>query len=514
MDIFNIPKKVNRHVFKAICFLQGSKKEFVSTGAIAKQVKIQMAKTRVKPVRNFDKTIHESLNNLASMGLVSKSGGINAYSVAFSLTQPRVCASKGRAVPKAVPSVPGNTASREKVNILQRRRSFTRMDPDNATTKLITPDSLSGNEQEKARKIFRTTKRLVKEKKVVPPPKRAYKKKPGRGFKPKKLALKAKDKTQYYQQVVCMECSPCVDSNIDPEVEFIPNTSQDVDHYMDVDQNDEEDVYDDKNSQTTSRPFVLGTFNQMPNGLSMEDNLEQKSSGHELKSVDAAADLHQSSACSMVSLKEMDSCMQIWYPDQMSMAAPVETPSFTSVGNINSTSQTSVAQGAQDSVGDKSNSPRTLESNRTNPRVAPTFFNPEFLDVHYMRQMLSSVGTNHSYPTQSTQEPGLNLLAESLHCQDSRASFGVKSSESGQEPGLNPVTESLHGQDSRASFGVKSSESAQEPGLNPLAESLHGQDAPTSFEAKSESAQEPSTSKSAFGSVTPQSSKSNYDFYN
>lgn len=109
MDLFNVPKKVNRHVVKAVCFLQGPKKEFVNTDDIAKQVKLQMARTRVKAVHKVDDAIHQSLNNLVDMGLVSKSG--TAYSMAFALNHPGF-GNGGRALPKSVPNVPGHPTPR------------------------------------------------------------------------------------------------------------------------------------------------------------------------------------------------------------------------------------------------------------------------------------------------------------------------------------------------------------------------------------------------------------------
>lgn len=109
MDLFNVPKKVNRHVVKAVCFLQGHKKAFVHPDDIAKQVKFQMARTGVKAVPKVEDAINQSLNNLADMGLVLKSGP--AYSMAFALNHPGF-GNAGRAVPKSIPNIPGNPLPR------------------------------------------------------------------------------------------------------------------------------------------------------------------------------------------------------------------------------------------------------------------------------------------------------------------------------------------------------------------------------------------------------------------
>ncbi|EDW67282.2 uncharacterized protein vrs [Drosophila virilis] len=72
MDQFNVPKKVNRHVFKAVSALQTSRSGFVSAELINQHVKRQMR--RGKNVPNLDEIIHQSLANLTNLGVLACTG--------------------------------------------------------------------------------------------------------------------------------------------------------------------------------------------------------------------------------------------------------------------------------------------------------------------------------------------------------------------------------------------------------------------------------------------------------
>lgn len=72
MDQFNVPKKVNRYVFKAVSALQTSRSGFVSAELINQHVKRQMR--RGKNVPNLDEIIHQSLANLTNLGVLACTG--------------------------------------------------------------------------------------------------------------------------------------------------------------------------------------------------------------------------------------------------------------------------------------------------------------------------------------------------------------------------------------------------------------------------------------------------------
>lgn len=66
MDNFGIPKKVNRHVLKALRTFNDSKG--VSIPKIVHQVEYQMRD--LVPVRNLNEVVQKSLRNLTKIGLV------------------------------------------------------------------------------------------------------------------------------------------------------------------------------------------------------------------------------------------------------------------------------------------------------------------------------------------------------------------------------------------------------------------------------------------------------------
>lgn len=73
MDGFNVPKKVNRHVIKAVNNLSnGNPKERISTALILNQVKYQMR--NLVPVPNIDMAVQKSLKNLTDIGVIEQVG--------------------------------------------------------------------------------------------------------------------------------------------------------------------------------------------------------------------------------------------------------------------------------------------------------------------------------------------------------------------------------------------------------------------------------------------------------
>lgn len=73
MDHFNVPKKVNRHVLKALGILSdGNRDQVVVTTQIIDQVKHQMR--NLVPVPNLDSAVEKSLKNLSEIGLIDRHG--------------------------------------------------------------------------------------------------------------------------------------------------------------------------------------------------------------------------------------------------------------------------------------------------------------------------------------------------------------------------------------------------------------------------------------------------------
>ncbi|XP_075153192.1 uncharacterized protein LOC142226843 isoform X1 [Haematobia irritans] len=120
MDIFNIPKKVNRHVLKAVYALsKGSRQKRIPFDHIIAEMEYQMR--NLVPVRDFESVARASLNNLSSYGLIKKFGNEHYGNVILSCND-------------------GNEF--EEVNL--KRKGY---DSDN---------SLSGNEFQRTRKRFRS----------------------------------------------------------------------------------------------------------------------------------------------------------------------------------------------------------------------------------------------------------------------------------------------------------------------------------------------------------------------
>ncbi|XP_016979131.2 uncharacterized protein LOC108044587 isoform X1 [Drosophila rhopaloa] len=162
MDAFNVPKKVNRNVVKALGILQSSRTDYISIDDITHQVKVQMRNS--KPVANVDEVIKESLCNLTNLGLLTR-----FKSTSYAISSP-VFGRVGRALPNPNTNVPGipATPQRRIVQNARRKRSLGNLNPWKPATKVLSEDSLSGNEMDKARKRMRSnTKRIVKKKPVI-----------------------------------------------------------------------------------------------------------------------------------------------------------------------------------------------------------------------------------------------------------------------------------------------------------------------------------------------------------
>ncbi|XP_017076809.2 uncharacterized protein LOC108111760 isoform X1 [Drosophila eugracilis] len=163
MDSFNVPKKVNRCVLKAIRFLQKSSTDYAHVNEIKSLAKWLMRNG--VPVANVDNVIKESLQNLTSLGLTSRIGTSKYRIIAFGRM--------GRALPCPNVNVPGNpgTPLRRAIQNAQKKRSIGNLNPWKPATKILSEDSVSGNEIDKTRKRLRSnTKRVLKTKREVPYP--------------------------------------------------------------------------------------------------------------------------------------------------------------------------------------------------------------------------------------------------------------------------------------------------------------------------------------------------------
>ncbi|XP_034484870.1 uncharacterized protein LOC117789835 [Drosophila innubila] len=78
MDQFDVPKAINRHVYKALIYLQSSESAFLTEEVIGQQVKRQWR--RNKPTPNMDESIHKSLSNLTDLGILACTGS-SSYAV-------------------------------------------------------------------------------------------------------------------------------------------------------------------------------------------------------------------------------------------------------------------------------------------------------------------------------------------------------------------------------------------------------------------------------------------------
>lgn len=78
MDQFDVPKAINRHVYKALIYLQSCESAFITEEVIGEQVKRQWR--RNKPTPNMDEAIHKSLSNLTDLGILACTGS-SSYAV-------------------------------------------------------------------------------------------------------------------------------------------------------------------------------------------------------------------------------------------------------------------------------------------------------------------------------------------------------------------------------------------------------------------------------------------------
>ncbi|KAM7361612.1 versager [Cochliomyia hominivorax] len=147
MDAFKVPKKVNRHVLKALNFLSRHN-ENVPTSQILEQVKLQMR--NLVPVPNIERVIKKSLKNLSDIGLIERT----SVSDELGLDDPP-------------PAPKPNKHKRDTKNLFKpsgsRKRSSSELDPNAKRAMLYdSEDSLSGNEYERTRKRMRTNNKKVK----------------------------------------------------------------------------------------------------------------------------------------------------------------------------------------------------------------------------------------------------------------------------------------------------------------------------------------------------------------
>lgn len=72
MDQFDVPRKINQNVLKALLFLQSKNDGFASADDIIKQVETQMRSSNDSP--ESVELIQESLSNLTNMGVLAFTG--------------------------------------------------------------------------------------------------------------------------------------------------------------------------------------------------------------------------------------------------------------------------------------------------------------------------------------------------------------------------------------------------------------------------------------------------------
>ncbi|KAL7730316.1 hypothetical protein ACLKA6_016564 [Drosophila palustris] len=78
MDQFDVPKAINRHVYKALIYLQSGEPAFLTEDVIGEQVKRQWRRNKPRP--NMDEAIHKSLSNLTDLGILACTGS-SSYAV-------------------------------------------------------------------------------------------------------------------------------------------------------------------------------------------------------------------------------------------------------------------------------------------------------------------------------------------------------------------------------------------------------------------------------------------------
>ncbi|KAH8307871.1 hypothetical protein KR059_001274, partial [Drosophila kikkawai] len=80
MEPFKVPKKINRHVLKAIDFLQTSRTDLVSIAAIQERVKHSLRYT--KHVENLEDVVIDSLKRQTELGIITRKGS-SVYTMAL-----------------------------------------------------------------------------------------------------------------------------------------------------------------------------------------------------------------------------------------------------------------------------------------------------------------------------------------------------------------------------------------------------------------------------------------------
>lgn len=152
MDHFNVPKKVNRHVLKALGVLSGGNRDQVIVmSQIINQVKHQMR--NLVPVPNLDRAVEKSLKNLSEIGLIDRHG---MYRYALGR-----CAA---VVPEPGPQPNSRTPDRRVFRGNNPRRcSRSNLDPNMKRARGCSDeDSISGDEFDRARKRMRTNNKQVR----------------------------------------------------------------------------------------------------------------------------------------------------------------------------------------------------------------------------------------------------------------------------------------------------------------------------------------------------------------
>lgn len=81
MDNFRVPRKVNRHVLKAIRYLADTEydQEYVPSDVIQYHVKYSMR--NLNPVPQLNDTIQASLRNLTKLGVLSVNADGNCFTI-------------------------------------------------------------------------------------------------------------------------------------------------------------------------------------------------------------------------------------------------------------------------------------------------------------------------------------------------------------------------------------------------------------------------------------------------
>ncbi|XP_053947345.1 uncharacterized protein LOC128856025 [Anastrepha ludens] len=152
MDHFNIPKKVNRHVLKALGVLSGgSRHQVIITSNIINQVKYQMR--NLVPVPNLESAVQKSLKNLSEVGLIERLGTYR-----YALGRCAAVVPSPNAQPNSI--TPDRRVFR---GTDPRRCSRSTLDPNTKRGRACTDEeSLSGDDIDRTRKRMRTNNKKVR----------------------------------------------------------------------------------------------------------------------------------------------------------------------------------------------------------------------------------------------------------------------------------------------------------------------------------------------------------------